>query len=186
MGQVSSEPFVTVINQNTFALKGIFEAPYPTGSDAGFITVNLTTEESVADKQNFAKIQQAYNACLDKPAQAQMGLTELTSFLDQVAKLFPLGTSKSDKPTAVGETLAFFAELGIPSLLEIFITPDSLNPDVNMLAITGPILSDFPLESLTEDTLAQYAAIGSSLLVVCHYLSTRLKQTLLPKAEVPR
>ncbi|KAF4945943.1 hypothetical protein FSARC_14312 [Fusarium sarcochroum] len=59
------------------ATKGIIEGPYPTGEDAGYITVNLTKEQIKADKTNLAKLQDAYQVCSNYTVLKDEGLDGL-------------------------------------------------------------------------------------------------------------
>ena len=89
---------ITVSQEQTYILaRRILEDPYPTGDDAGYITVNLTKEQTKADKRNLAKIQQAYQVCQNYTAIEEEGLDVLSQLVETIVDLYPATASNATK-----------------------------------------------------------------------------------------
>ncbi|KAJ9421423.1 hypothetical protein QL093DRAFT_2081374 [Fusarium oxysporum] len=52
--------FIVLYSDNEYKARKILESPYPLGKGCGWINVNLTMKQVDTDKQNFAKIVNAY------------------------------------------------------------------------------------------------------------------------------
>jgi endothelin-converting enzyme len=69
------------VNRNV--LREILEGPYVANN-------NLTAADvKVADRDNFAKMKTAYNACKDEAAIASVGVAPLRLILDELEKHYP-------------------------------------------------------------------------------------------------
>ncbi|KAF7542383.1 hypothetical protein G7Z17_g11618 [Cylindrodendrum hubeiense] len=153
------------------ALKQILEGPYPSGSDAGWITVDLTEDEAKADKETFAKIQEAYDVCMNYSALEEQGLKYLAAFVDKIVEAFPV-TAESNSPerqtydhaTAMGKTLTIFESLGFETTQKIEQVQDQHQPNNTILSITQPPGIYIPAE---EDT-SEYLELAATLIAAVH------------------
>jgi len=143
-------------------LKGILEGPYPTGTDAGWITVNLTSAQSAADQENFKQMQAAYRVCLNETAQAEVGLAPLTAFLETI--LVAAGVGSSSKVN-VGGAAALLEGLGIPTLQSLAVSPADVDPNTNFVAVLPPSFDELPS---SDALLAEYLKVSSTLFAAAH------------------
>ncbi|KAH7118617.1 hypothetical protein B0J13DRAFT_680938 [Dactylonectria estremocensis] len=153
-------------------LKQILEAPYPSGSDAGWITVILTEDKVKVDKANFAKIKNTYDVCMNYEAQEEQGLKYLVKFVETVVDAFPAAAYSNgtvygvhDYAAAVGKTLVLFEGLGIETTQKFAQTPDFLNPDEMILSIAAP--EGLYVPSSEEET-EEFLGLASTLLAAVH------------------
>lgn len=147
-------------------MKEILEGRYPSGS--GFITVNLTEEQTIADKDNFSKLQQAYDVCLNETAQAEIGFRDLVAFGETITSIFsnnPPNSTGNRTPT--GDAIVLFESLGIPSLTTFFVGANDVAPTSDVLTIAPPVFADLPFNA-SNDTLKEYASLGTPLLAAIH------------------
>ncbi|KAL6365040.1 hypothetical protein LRP88_01018 [Fusarium phalaenopsidis] len=160
------------------AVKRILESPYPTGKDAGWITVNLTKEQSRADKENFAKIQDAYNVCMNYTAIEEEDLSVLSAFVETVVDVFP-ATEESGKNEThdyfkeLGETFVLFESLGIETTQRFVHKQNEIDPDEVLLVINPPSTVDIPD---TEEGILEYLDLASALLAAVHPAKPTVKE----------
>jgi len=100
-------------------LKEILEAPYPS---SGWITTTLSQSQAAADRSNFERLQKAYTACVNNTP--VRGLQDLRDLMEVIAASYPVSGNHSDEAQhgpgeALGRTLSFLAQAGIPSLVDI-------------------------------------------------------------------
>ncbi|KAI8717735.1 hypothetical protein NCS52_00850300 [Fusarium sp. LHS14.1] len=160
------------------AVKRILESSYPTGKDAGWITVNLTKEQSHADKENFAKIQDAYDVCMNYTAIEDEGLSALSAFVEAVVDMFPAakesGKNKThDYSKELGETFVLFESLGIETTQRFVHKQNEIDPDEVLLVINPPSTVDIPG---TEEGILQYLDLASALLAAVHPAKPTVKE----------
>ena len=156
--------FGVMADQNILVLKEILEWPYPSGSAAGFIMVNLMDKQSAADKENFNKAQHAYDVCLNQTTQAGLGFEPLATFLNSILESL---SSESLSPATIGETLAAFEGLGIETFLSFYIMPNPTDPQAYILSVSTPSFAELPVGS-DDETLQRYSALGANLLAAAH------------------
>jgi len=161
-GQRRTQTLAQTNDLNRWTLKGILEGPYPTGTDAGWITVNLTSGQVAADQENFKQIQSAYTVCLNETAQAVAGLQPLTAFLETIIASFGGGSSSAAN---VSGPSTLFEGLGIPTLQTLAVFQDDIDPDSNLVAIGPPSFTDIPP---TNASLAGYFKVASVLFAAAH------------------
>ncbi|KAJ3532468.1 hypothetical protein NM208_g8425 [Fusarium decemcellulare] len=151
------------------ANRRILEGLYPSGEDAGWITVNLTQEQTKADMENFEKMQETYQACMNYTVQEEEGLDTLKAFVKSIVHLFP-ATQKSDNntehlSTAFGKTLALFESLGIETTQRILFSQNVYDPDELVLIFSAPTNEDLPT---TKENAVEYGELGAALLAAVH------------------
>ncbi|KAM0431000.1 hypothetical protein ACHAPT_005634 [Fusarium lateritium] len=153
------------------AVKRILENPYPSGKDAaGWITVNLTKEQSKADKENFAKIQNAYDVCMNYTAIEEEGLDVLAAFVETVVDVFPAtaGSGKGktrDYSKELGETFVLFESLGIETTQRFVQRQNEVDPDEVIIDILTPTTVDIPTD---EEGILEYLDLSSALIAAVH------------------
>jgi endothelin-converting enzyme len=158
----------------------ILEGPYPSGSEAGWIAVDLTEDQIDADQENFAKIKSAYQACMNYTALEKEGLEPLTTFVKTVVDTFPAaaGPDKAanqshDYSTAMGNTIALFESLGIESTQRITQVQKPYNPDEIQLSIVPPSIPDIPAD---DEAILEYLELAATLVSAVHPANITIKQ----------
>ena len=73
-----------VSEENDRILRDIFSGPYPS---------NLPDRNETVDVQNFQKLQDSYNACLNETAIDQLGAKPLLSLLENVISKYPIDST---------------------------------------------------------------------------------------------
>lgn len=177
-GDDSFDSLTATAEQNYISLKRILEGPYPSGSAAGWITVALTEDQAKADKENFAKMQNAYAACMNYEALEEEGLKYMTAFVKLVVDAFP-ATAESNKTSqgnhdyaaAMGKTLTIFEKLGFETTQKITPSQDFVNPEEIILQIDAP--SDIYLPP-TDDT-REYLELAATLISAVHPAKVTVK-----------
>ncbi|KAF5641760.1 endothelin-converting enzyme 1 [Fusarium tjaetaba] len=148
----------------------ILESPYPSGPDAGWITVNLTKDEIKADKQNFFKLQEAYQVCMNTTAQQEEGLSQLRQLAKTIVTTFPAsGSGKKgtvyNHSKGIGQLMALFESLGIETTQRFLQFPEPSNPDKMALAILPPTDASLPS---TPNDMPGFIQIASELIYSVH------------------
>ncbi|KAH7198964.1 uncharacterized protein B0J16DRAFT_392874 [Fusarium flagelliforme] len=161
---------LSAIRFNTLEIvRNILEKPYPSES---WITVNFTKEQTAIDKENFAKIQGAYQVCMNSTAHEEEGLSQLRGVVKTVAEKFP-ATSNSvrganmtyDHAASMGETLAFFESLGIETTQRFYQSQYPKDPSKMILSLNTAETSGNPTD---KDIIPEWLLLASELLRVAH------------------
>ncbi|KAJ4113874.1 hypothetical protein NW768_011404 [Fusarium equiseti] len=167
------------------AIRNIVEKPYP--SD-GWITVNLTKEETAIDKDNFAKIQGVYEVCMNFTAQGEEGLDHVRDVAKTVVQKFPATTMYGrganmtyNHAKSFGETLVFFESLGIETTQRILQTQYTYDPSKMILMLGYPKALGGPSD---VDVLPEYLRLASELLAAVHPANLTKTKSLTLMASV--
>ncbi|KAF5583247.1 endothelin-converting enzyme 1 [Fusarium pseudoanthophilum] len=173
-GGVSTDGLTLAQENVESALRQILESPYPSGADAGWITVNLTKEQSKADKDIFSKIQDTYQICTNYTALEEEGLQTLQEIVKAVVELYPTtpsgnktATNTTDDSVALGKTLTFFESVGIQTFQRFIQKQKDTDPDAVQLNLF-PLQPEEIVLPATEQHIQEYIKIGSQLLVSVH------------------
>ncbi|KAF4494049.1 endothelin-converting enzyme 1 [Fusarium agapanthi] len=171
-GDISTDGLTLAQENVASALRQILESPYPTGDDAGWITVNLTKEQSKADKEIFSMIQDTYQVCTNYSALEGEGLQTLHEVVKTVVDLYPATGNKTASNTtqhsvAMGKTLTFFESIGIQTFQRFIQKQKDTDPDAVQLTLF-PLQPDELVLPATEQDLQEYIKIASQLLAVVH------------------
>ncbi|KAF4457921.1 hypothetical protein F53441_274 [Fusarium austroafricanum] len=159
------------VNNHVYDLaRRVLEGPYPSGPDAGWITVNLTKDEIPTDKENFAKLQEAYQVCMNSTAQEEQGISQLRELAKTVVEKFPahIGSKKLrhfDHSSSMGEIYTLFESFGIETTQRFLQHVESKNPDKTMLMIYPPSDSWLPP---TPEAVAEFLKLSSELFASVH------------------
>ncbi|KAF4342467.1 endothelin-converting enzyme 1 [Fusarium beomiforme] len=151
-------------------VRRVLESPYPSGPDAGWITVNLTKREAAVDRENFVKLQEAYQVCMNTTAHEEEGLGQLRNLAKTIVTMFPPSSEAKngtdyDHSRGVGQLLTLFESLGIETTQRFLYIPEPLNPDKMALWINVPSNSSLP--SKPEEVL-KFVEIASDLVYSVH------------------
>jgi endothelin-converting enzyme len=106
-------------------------------------------ESEAAEKDNFKKMKQIYDACMDEAHLAELGLSPLKQQLVEFKNQFKspqLRTQSKDNlkavhdrmatdKTTLGQQIGYLADRGINALIKVGIGADDRNPDVNAVEI---------------------------------------------------
>ncbi|KAF5656945.1 endothelin-converting enzyme 2 [Fusarium heterosporum] len=148
------------------AVRKILENPYPVGEDAGYISVNLTKEQIKADKRNHAKMQDAYQVCMNYTALEEEGLQGLSEVVNDIVDMFPvakpnttLGTSSS----SLTDTLAYFENFGIGTFQSFVIDQNEYDPEEVIAVLYPPVVQELALPETDQDT-AELVQLSARLL----------------------
>ncbi|VTT69520.1 unnamed protein product [Fusarium fujikuroi] len=175
-GGVSTDGLTLAQENVDSALRQILESPYPSGEDAGWITVNLTKEQSKADKEIFSMIQDTYQVCTNYTALEEEGLQTLQEIVKTVVDLYPTTPASGGNKTAgnttqtsaaLGKTLTFFESVGIQTFQRFILKQKETDPDAVQLTLF-PLQPDEVVLPATEQDLEEYIKIASQLLVAAH------------------
>jgi endothelin-converting enzyme len=159
-GQNRTQTVQKVGDVNQWTLKSILEGPYPNGTDAGWITVNLTTNQSAADHQIFDLMQSAYSICINDTAKAMVGLQPVSAFLGTVAAAYRAGSSNSN----LSAVATLFEKYGISGLQILGVFQDDIAPDTNIVWVQPPQFEDLPPPSM----FPEYFKVSSALFAKAH------------------
>lgn len=142
----------TIMSENSaLLLRHILEAPYPKDSDhSTFSPMQLMIAESSLDEQNFKKLQDGYNACMDEGAIKEAGTAPLEAVLGKIKHLY-----QADKPDESGkdiaETVLYLAQNGITALIDAGTTADDKDPDTVVVSISAPWRIGLPSKERYDD-----------------------------------
>ncbi|KAH7145377.1 hypothetical protein B0J13DRAFT_501049 [Dactylonectria estremocensis] len=155
-------------------VRNILESPYP---DEGWITVGLTDEQAKVDRKSFAKIQKAYDVCVDYEALAEEGLNPLAKLVKTIVSDFSAAcdngdTLPYDHSDAMGKSLLLFESLGIATTQRIGPSQNDYDPEEALINILPPSSSDVP----DEENLAEYVELAATLIASVHPYNITVKQ----------
>ncbi|RBR13312.1 uncharacterized protein FIESC28_08278 [Fusarium coffeatum] len=161
---------LSVVEASTYAtVRNILEKPYPSES---WITVNFTKEETAIDKENFAKLQGAYDVCMNFTALEEQGLAQLRNVAKTVAEKFPAtpmygrGVNMTyDHAASMGETLTFFESLGIETTQRFVHKQQPSDPSKVIIGLLNPAKNGNPTD---VEVLPEWLLHASDLLRAVH------------------
>lgn len=179
----------TIMAENSqMLLRHILEAPYPDESKVGiqlkaqnvtdtlqhssFSPAQLIESLSSVDQQNFNKLRDAYDACMDEETIKKDGVKPLLEILHQVADMFSVQESAFQRRTPLtakdsddlSDTVLYLAKLGVSSLVLFGAGADDKDPDTVVVQASPPWRIGLPAKDYYkdgnvvkryEDTLAQ-------------------------------
>ncbi|KAF4986628.1 hypothetical protein FDECE_15857 [Fusarium decemcellulare] len=173
LGQVQADVYESV--------RLILEGSYPSKEEGGWITVDLTDEQVTADKENFAKLQGAYEACTNYTALAEQDLTSLKVVASEIVSTFPAlpcpgGNPKNityDHSAYLGPTLALFESVGVETVQRFFQIQNKIDPDEMVLSLQVPKDSGLPAST---EFLPEYIRLATELLIAVHPINLTQKR----------
>lgn len=115
--------------RNTQVLQHVIEGAYPEDSShSSYSPRSLQEEDNSIDKENFNKIKDAYDACMNEDAITKLGADPLIKLLDHVKELLPVDSEASAKDDSNGLTDAFIYanQVGVSPLMQFSIGVSTL------------------------------------------------------------
>ncbi|TAQ86241.1 hypothetical protein B7494_g5451 [Chlorociboria aeruginascens] len=151
----------TIMDENSqMLLRHILEAPYPEESKhSSFSPAQLVSSLSSVDQQNFEKLQDAYNACMDEDTIKHVGIKPLLEVLHQVVAMFPVQESAFSKRAPlelegneqIAETVVYLTKLGVTSLVSCGAGADDKDPDSVVVQASPPRRVGLPAKDYYKD-----------------------------------
>ncbi|PNP84965.1 hypothetical protein FNYG_01662 [Fusarium nygamai] len=150
-GGISTDGLTLAQENVESALRQILESPYPSGEDAGWITV-----------------------CTNYTALEEEGLQTLQEIVKTVVELYPATPSGSKTAgnttqhyVALGKTLTFFESVGIQTFQRFIQKQKDTDPDAVQLNLFSLQPDEIVLPA-TEQDLEEYIRVASQLMVALH------------------
>lgn len=120
--------------------------------------MNLARAVSSVDQQNFEKLQNAYNACMDETKLKNDGIAPLLEILQGAMDTFPTNALATDErgllniqsKEGFANTLTYLFKLGVSVFVEIGLGPDEKDPDVVVIMV-GPGSVGLPAKDYYRD-----------------------------------
>jgi len=140
-GQLAVATYSSIVRRVEQSVKDVLDGEYPGGSSA-WLAANFTPAQAAADQSNFSQLQRVYQTCMRNTPTA--GLEGLKTIMSAIADLYPArqdagrrqGVSLDVDPGAMGKTLAFFVQHGLPSLVDAL--PSRSTASTQSTARNGP------------------------------------------------
>ncbi|XEV03444.1 hypothetical protein FSHL1_008731 [Fusarium sambucinum] len=169
-GDISTDGLTLAQENVVSALRQILESPHPSGEDAGWITVNLTKEQTKADKEIFSKIQDAYQVCTNYTALEEEGLQTLQEVVKTIVELYPITPASGNKTAAnttqhsvaLGKTLTLSESFGIQTFQRLLVKQKDTDPDEVQLHLFALQPEELVLPA-SEEHLEEYIKTASQL-----------------------
>ncbi|RCH79708.1 hypothetical protein CU098_000718, partial [Rhizopus stolonifer] len=135
-GKSSINAFVSLINQNKEALRSIFAGSFDDFYDRTHISVSghLPDPEKPIDKQNFEKVKDLYDSCMNEALIDKRGAEPIYPLLKDIRDQFPASSNPAET-RRLTQTLSFLANRDIGSLFEIMVDADPKDPTINSLQL---------------------------------------------------
>ncbi|KAF2671746.1 endothelin-converting enzyme [Microthyrium microscopicum] len=138
-------------------LRHILEADYPEKSmHSYFSPARLGASSKSADEQNFQKMRDAYDACLDEPTIKNLGVEPLLKVVNTIKEKFPAKSpeskmSQDEKTSAIKDTLVYLSSIGVSALVSPGTGPDDTDVDVVVISVSPPWRIGLPAKERYED-----------------------------------
>lgn len=111
----------------------------------------MATASSV-DQQNFDKLRDAYDACMDEETIKKAGVKPLMDILHDVAEMYPVQARTATKDSKrLSDTIRFLAKLGISSLVSFGAGADDKDPDTVVVVASPPWRIGLPAKDYYTD-----------------------------------
>jgi endothelin-converting enzyme len=167
-GKSSINSFASLVNQNKEVLRTILSGTFDdfydrTRPSSG----HLPDPEKLIDKQNFEKVKDLYDSCMNEAKIDARGSEPIYPVLKELHNLFP--TSSNDFMTRrLTQTLSFLAKRDIGALFEIMVEADPKDPSVNALQLyqSGLTLPNKVYYTQEETVQVLYETIAETLSVI--------------------
>ena len=103
-------------------LRRVLESEYSARSDRT-ISSPMDAATINADKANFKKLQDGYNACMDEDLIAQRGLRPMLKLVREIKDIFPVTeSSEKSKPGSTTDAITYLQELGLAGFIDFGIS----------------------------------------------------------------
>ncbi|RUS22887.1 hypothetical protein BC937DRAFT_95451 [Endogone sp. FLAS-F59071] len=161
---------------NKKVLRQILEGEWHTPKRPQNMTADLPDPDEIVDQQNFGKLKDFYEACLNEAVIDDLGAKPLIPILNEIVRLFPLKANKYDATAAAAaphqpwssnltNVLSFLAGYNVNPFFAMYVDADAKNPEVNTLYLTQSGLGLPSKEYYFEEDVAKvYASVVSELM----------------------
>lgn len=123
-------------DQGQVILRHILESPYPSTSEhMSFSPMRLQNVAAFTDEENFAKMQTAYNSCMNTTALQKIGVAPIVDLIGLVTESFPVAKD-SDEPllaadhAKLSKTIELLERAGVTTFEGITTGADDKHPDL--------------------------------------------------------
>ena len=112
--------------RSTIILRRVIESEYSARSGrAGFLS-SMDAATPNVDQENFKKLQDGYNACMDEDLIAQRGLQPMLRFVQEIRDIFPATRSSGRKGKGstvnITNAITYLQELGLAGFIDFGIS----------------------------------------------------------------
>jgi len=164
--------FSEIDDTNKKALRQIIEGNWHIPKTPQNVSTDLPDPDEIVDRQNFVKLKNFYNSCLNETHIDELGAEPLLPIIREITKIFPatLLSDEASVPTVqlqsqpwsanLTHTLALLAKYNINPLFSFYVGADAKDPDLNALYLTQSGLG-LPSKEyyLEEDVLEVYESV---------------------------
>ncbi|KAI0479103.1 peptidase family M13 [Xylariaceae sp. FL0804] len=169
--------FRTMFDDGWTTLRHILESPYPNRSQhLSFSQRNLNEATQLTDRDNFLKMQKAYNVCMDEASVKEVGISPLVELIEMVATAFPVteesgsdGLLSQEDYVNLGNTIVLLEQLQVSSFERLTVEPDEKDPNVAVIK-AFPAGLFLPSSETYQDnaTINQYRSMLSEVFSILH------------------
>jgi len=129
------------------------------GQHSSFSPANLFSLASV-DEQNFDKLRDAYNACMDEATIKKAGIKPLMELVHEVADMFPVSESSSQGRNSItvadkkelSNVLILLAKWGVMPIVAVGASADDKDPDKVVVVASDPSRIGLPAKDYYLDS----------------------------------
>ncbi|KAI9284616.1 hypothetical protein BC943DRAFT_343385 [Umbelopsis sp. AD052] len=89
----------------------------------------LPPPDKVIDEQNFKKIKDFYESCLDEDSIDSVGAEPLYPMFEEIQKLLPLSDLQNQDAKKISNVLSYLMQRGVNPLFQLAVSPDDKDPD---------------------------------------------------------
>lgn len=137
-----------------------------------FSPAQLSVEKKSDDEENFLKMKNAYDACLDEDTIKSLGAKPLFKIIDRIREIFPLNVDgvikKEERKDAITKALLHLANNGISALISAGTAADDRDPDTVIINVSPPWRIGLPSKERYEDEklVSKYQGVVEEILAV--------------------
>lgn len=115
----------------------------------------LAATLSSADQQNFEKLKDAYDACMDEDTIKKEGIKPLTEILKEIMDMF-------NKKEDLADTIIYVANLGVSAFISTGAGADDKDPDTVVAQASPPYRIGLPAKDYYSDEIVVYVHARNS------------------------
>ncbi|RDW86811.1 M13 family metallopeptidase [Aspergillus mulundensis] len=119
-----------------------------------------------ADSKIFDKLKAGYNACFDEDAIKKRGNEPLIKLLDNLEKIYSLGSNSEGSEAGLTDAVLFLYNSGVHALVLQSVSPDDRDPDNVTIFVTPPRRIGLPAREYYNDTqtVSDYTTVVENVL----------------------
>lgn len=132
-GKSAINSFGLLSNQNKDSLRAILSGSFQEFYDRTHSSSGpLPDPEKVIDKENFEKVKDLYDSCMNEAAIDAKGSKPIYDLLKEIKDIYPVNGADTRKLT---QTLSYLAKREVGAMFEIAVDADPKDPTVNSLQL---------------------------------------------------